>query len=200
MLAVTTSHRTRKSNPMTDLDRRIDEFRRAADDVQVDGDRILRRLTLLLQGTRVPVVSRRGERSERSAKPTQPPSTTAGFARPLVRTLTLEETLEVLAMEEPSARSLIERGELQCVKIADGLGIPEWQLDEGSPNGLIGGLGVILRAAEGRYDWVQLALFMLTPQPALTAAGSLSVVEWLHHGFPVEPVLEIVRVRAHRDR
>ena len=108
-------------------------------------------------------------------------------------TLTFEEAVAELQSDERLVRMLVEFGSLQGIDIDGRLHIPEWQFDANSPTGLLRGLGMILTAAEGRLDWAELAIFMVTPQPALLGEGARSLVEWLHADCPLQPVLDLVR-------
>lgn len=182
--------------PMDDNAGLVADFYAAAVVAKVDGDVLLGRLATRLSGIVVP---------PRTDNPREPGSQRREGIRELSRrravpwgrgplaTLTLEEAVAGLQSDERLVRMLLKFGSLQGVDIDGCLHIPEWQFDAESPTGLLRGLGMILTAAEGRLDWRELAIFMVTPQPALLGEGARSIVEWLHDDRPLQPVLDIVR-------
>ena len=176
---------------LSDLIDDLDAVTRAA---RVDKEMLFRRLVARAEGIHVP---------PRSPAPSHPVSdeethariqlmTAAPFARALVLTVSLAEAVIALDSDERLVNILLENGGLQGVNIDGRLHIPEWQFDWSSPSGLLPGLGMILTAAEGRFTWIELAIFMQTPQPGLLGLGDLNIVEWLHQCHPIGPVLDIV--------
>ena len=120
----------------------------------------------------------------------------ATWEHTVARTLTTAEIAAVLGVTRSSIARRRRTGGLHAFRYASRWRYPSWQLDSGS---VIPGLEALMASTLTSMHPASVEGFMRTPQPALALNDrTITAVEWLVGGRPVERVIALIDGLAHR--